>query len=128
LKKNLNSFETQYVKMFIEDGILHFYYKKIKSLDLEVAKICVKDRLEFTANNDYPCLIDAISIKHFTKDARDYFAKEGNEGIIASAILINSTVIKMMANFYINVNKPLNPTRMFTNKADALQWLSKFKK
>lgn len=114
--------------MFIADGILHFYYKDIENLDLEVAKRCVEDRMEFTEHQDYPCLIDAIAIKHFTKEARDYFAKEGNEGIIASAILSSSTVIKMMANFYVMVNKPVNPTRLFTDKDSALQWLSKFKK
>ncbi|GAB3199865.1 hypothetical protein GCM10027293_19750 [Pontibacter aydingkolensis] len=114
--------------MFIVDGILHFRYKNIENLDLEVAKQCVKDRLEFTGEKDYPCLIDAITIKHFTKEARDYFANEGNKGIIASAILSSSTVIKMMANFYVMVNKPVNPTRLFTEKKSALEWLEQYKK
>ncbi|MER2997673.1 DUF7793 family protein [Pontibacter populi] len=128
MKKNKASAETPYVRMFIESGILHFYYKKIDNLDLGVAQLCVKDRMEYTDFQDYPCLIDAISIKHFTKEARDYFANEGNEGIIASAILTSSTTIKMMANFYIMVNKPQNPTRMFTDKTSALEWLEQFNK
>lgn len=113
--------------MFIQDGILHFYYKKIENMDLELAKTCVHDRLEFTEYKSYPCLVDFILLKNSTKEARDYFAKEGNEGLKANAILVNSTAFKMMANFYIMVNKPLNPTRLFTDKNAALEWLEQFK-
>ncbi|MBC5772871.1 hypothetical protein H8S95_02260 [Pontibacter sp. KCTC 32443] len=127
MEEGIQTEETPYVKMFIKDGILHFYYKEIENLDLGVAEACVNSRKEFTGNKDYPCLVDAISIKNFSKEARDYFANEGNEGIIANAILTNSTVIKMMANFYIIVNKPVNPTRMFTDKNSALEWLAQFK-
>ncbi|WP_242917970.1 DUF7793 family protein [Pontibacter liquoris] len=119
--------ETPYVEMFLQNGILHFYYKKIETMDLTIAEACVRDRLEFTEHKAYPCLVDVIELKNFSKEARDYFAKEGNEGIIANAILSGSTVTKMMANFYISVNKPTNPTRMFTDKSSALKWLAQFK-
>lgn len=123
----IKSRETAFYKMFIQDGILHFYYKKIENMDLDTAKTCVHDRLEFTEYKSYPCLVDFIQLKNSTKEARDYFANEGNEGIKANAILVNSTAFKMMANFYIMVNKPQNPTRMFTDKNAALAWLEKFK-
>lgn len=123
----LHTKETAYYKMFIQDGILHFYYKEIENMDLEMAKTCVKDRKEFTKYKSYPCLVDVVMLKSSTKEARDYFAVEGNEGITANAILVNSTAFKMMANFYIMVNKPKNPTRMFTDKASALEWLSQYK-
>lgn len=121
------SLETSYVKMILEDGILHFYYKEIETMDLDMAITCVKDRLQFTDNKAYPCLVDVIMLKNSTKEARDYLAVQGNEGISANAILVNSMAFKMMANFYIMVNKPQNPTRMFTDKASALEWLEQFK-
>lgn len=120
--------ETPYLTLFIEDGILHVHYKEIEVLDLEIAKVCVKARMEYTEYKSYPCLIEAIRFNNFTKEARDYFAREGNEGIIANAIVTRSTVIKMMANFYIMVNKPVNPTRMFTDNGEALKWLTLFTK
>lgn len=121
------SLETSYVKMILEDGILHFYYKEIETMDLDMAITCVKDRLQFTDNKAYPCLVDVIMLKNSTKEARDYLAVQGNEGISANAILVNSMAFKMMANFYIMVNKPQNPTRMFTDKTSALEWLEQFK-
>lgn len=126
-KDTLEVKETPYTKMFIQDGILHFYYKEIENMDLEMAKACVKDRKEFTKYKSYPCLVDVVMLKSSTKEARDYFAVEGNEGITANAILVNSTAFKMMANFYIMVNKPKNPTRTFTDKASAIEWLNQFK-
>lgn len=127
MKQDQDILETPYMQLYIQDGILYINYKEIENLDLEVATACVQARKHFTQNHAYPSLIDAINIKHFTKEARDYFAREGNEGIAASAILAKSAVIKMMANFYITVNKPVNPTRTFTDKQAALEWLMKFK-
>ncbi|MBB6612612.1 hypothetical protein H7F15_16330 [Pontibacter sp. Tf4] len=127
MEKNTDIYETPHAKMFIEDGILHFYYKEINTMDLEVARQCVSDRMSFTKNQAYPCLVDVIKLKNFTKEARDYFASDGNVGITANAILTSSTVTKMMANFYITVNKPHNPTLMFTDKQKALEWLKQFK-
>jgi hypothetical protein len=124
---NIRAKETQFTTMFIEDGILHFSYKFIDNMDLEVARVCVQDRLEFTEYKSYPCLVDAIMLKSSTKEARDYLANQGNEGITANAILVQSTAFKMMANFYIMVNKPKNPTRIFTDKESALEWLRQFR-
>jgi hypothetical protein len=48
--------------------------------------------------------------------------------VSASAILVSSPMLKMMANFFILVNKPKNPTRMFTSKESAVEWLANFKR
>lgn len=127
MKQDLDILETPYLQLYIQDGILYINYKEIENLDLEVAIACVAARKDFTKNQPFPCLVDAVNIHHFTKEARDYFANEGNDGITANAILTKSAVIKMMANFYITVNKPVNPTRTFTDKQAALEWLQKFK-
>nr|WP_187262283.1 hypothetical protein [Pontibacter beigongshangensis] len=72
-------------------------------------------------------MFDITKVKKSTKEARDFMANEGNEQVTASAILVTSPVLRMMANFYISVNKPKNPSRMFTDKREALEWLAQFK-
>jgi hypothetical protein len=124
---DIKSKDTQYVSMFIKDGILYFSYKLINTMDLAIAQTCVRDRLEFTGGQSFPCLVDVLMLKNSTKEARDFLANEGTEGISANAILVESTGFKMMANFYIMVNKPKSPTRMFTDQESALEWLSQFK-
>ncbi|WP_114779000.1 DUF7793 family protein [Botryobacter ruber] len=127
-KNTVKSKETKYSITFIENDIAQCIYKEIEEVDLNNAKINVKDRVEFFDGVAYPCLFDITKIKHSTKEARDYLANEGSELIVASAIVVNSPVIKMMANFYITVNKPQIPTRMFTDRESAMEWLSQFKK
>jgi len=41
----------------------------------------------------------------------------------AYAILIDGVGQKLMAGFYLNLNKPKTPTRVFTDMEEALSWL-----
>lgn len=125
--EDIKSEDTKYASMHIEDGILLCYYKKIDTVDLEVAKIGALDRVKFSDNTSYPCLFDIRLMGKVTKEARDYLANEGNDLVTASALVVGSSVIKIIANFFIIVNKPKNPTRMFTDKESAIEWLQKFK-
>lgn len=126
-EKNPNNRSTENLYLSVEDGILRCIYKEVALLDLEIAKTCVKERLEFAENKAYPSLFDITRIKQSTKEARDYMANEGNELVTASAILISSPMVKMAANFFIMVNKPKNPTRMFVDRHSALEWLAQFR-
>jgi hypothetical protein len=118
---------TEHLSLFVEDGILHCIYKEVDLVDLDFAKACVKERLEFINNKAYPSLFDITRMKQSTKEARDYLANEGNALVTASAILISSPMLKMAANFYIMVNKPKNPSRMFTDLESAIEWLKQFR-
>ena len=41
---------------------------------------------------------------------------------IAEAILVNSPLLKVLANTYMMFYKPITPTKMFTRKESALKW------
>ena len=119
--------ETEYVNMFIKDGIFQCYFKTLDVMDLGVATHTVKDRLNFFKNEAYPCLFDITEVRQTTKEARDYMADKGNDLVIASAMIVTNPMLKMMANFYVMVNRPKNPTRLFTDRESALEWLNQFK-
>ncbi|MGV3640759.1 MAG: hypothetical protein ACO1NZ_09590, partial [Adhaeribacter sp.] len=115
-KNHINPVETNYLTLVVEEGILHCYYKEMEMLDLTIAQTGVRDRLAYIKGKSYPSLFDITKVKQSTKEARDYMANEGNELVSASAILVTSPMLRMMANFFISVNKPKNPTRMFTEQ------------
>ncbi len=119
--------ETEYVNMFIEDGIFQCYFKSMEVMDIGVAKQTVNDRLNFFQNKSYPSLFDITEVKQTTKEARDFMANEGNDLVLASAMVVTNPMLKMMANFYIMVNRPKNPTKLFTDRDSALEWLSQFR-
>lgn len=50
-------------------------------------------------------------------------SKEGSIYKLADAFVISSLAQKIIANFYMKVNKPYVPTRFFNNEPDAVNWL-----
>ena len=118
--------ENDYAEFHIKDGLLYFRYKPVDSIDLEAAKIIVRDRLAVQKGKSYPvvCYLDAV--KNVEKDARDYLAVEGSQLVKAVAIIIASTAKIIMTNFYLSVNKPLVPTKMFSNETDAKKYLEPY--
>ena len=55
-------------------------------------------------------------------------APAGNLNTIADALVIKSLAHKMLANFYVKINKPIKPTKIFTIQEKALNWLISLKK
>lgn len=91
-------------------------------IDLEVAKYIVKTRLEYQEGNKYCVILFGSKLKNITREARDYFSKKGNENIISLAVIMTNTLGKTFVNFYLRVNKPDTPTKLFSNKNDATIW------
>ena len=72
-------------------------------------------------------LIDMTSVTEISKEARDYFANERTASIQrATALLIGSPVSRVIGNFFMGLNKPVSPTRLFTDPNKAIQWLHTF--
>ena len=119
-------FSTQYVDMKVIEGIFQMVYKPLDLLTIEKATTIVKDRVTFKDGISYPSLFDIREVNSTSKDARDYMANEGNDLVVASALLVNSSVTKMIGNFFISVSKPKNPTKLFTDERKSLEWLEAF--
>lgn len=68
----METFENDYVKIWIEDDILYSNYQKNIIIDLDIAKKIIEDRVKFTKGKNYPILIDFTNLHSVTKEARDY--------------------------------------------------------
>lgn len=72
-------------------------------------------------------LIDMTAVTEISKPARDYFANERTASIQrATALLIGSPVSRVIGNFFMGLNRPVSPTRLFTDPHKAIQWLHTF--
>ena len=72
-------------------------------------------------------LIDMTTVSEISKEARDYFANERTASIQrATALLIGSPVSRVIGNFFMGLNKPISPTRLFTDPQKAIRWLHTF--
>lgn len=98
-------------------------------IDLSIAQKITEYRLKLQKGKEYPLLSNIKTVKNTTKQARDFMAsKEGCEGVVAAAILIDSPIGSMIINFFIRVSKPLRPTKIFTIEEEAKTWLAQFVK
>lgn len=114
---------TDSVSIELVNGVL-MGTLKCEYVDLSVAEAAVEYRLKHFGNKDYMLLINMANVKHVTKEAREYLASEkGCNKVKCCAILISSEVTKIIANFFIRINKPLVPTSTFTSEDKARQWL-----
>jgi hypothetical protein len=124
MKKEL---ETPYVFLEISNGVLIATYKPSIRITLKYAKEIVAYRLAFIENTAMPTLVLNQGIIKMDKDARDYLASaEGIKGLKCAAILLDSNFISFTVNFFLKVTKPKLLVKTFTDKKEALTWLSGF--
>jgi len=115
--------QNDFAEFWIEDGVLFFVYKRGAEIDLDAAKQIVDDRLRIQDNRAYPVFCDICGLRSVDKQARDYLAKEGSRLVTIVATYTDAPVAKVIFNFYLTISRPAVPTRMFTDKRKALEYL-----
>lgn len=122
-------YEDEYHTLSLKNGIIHGIYKpKIKKIDLELAKKLVHDRKLVSDGKTYPVFVDLYKAVAINKAARNYFSSpEGIQGLSAVGVLVTNQLTKHGATIWNMIDKPAVPTKIFTDKEKALQWLSQFK-
>ncbi len=120
----MDTIDNDFITLWIEEGIMYGKYKPGKLIDLAAAKRVVSDRLQLCSGKDYPSLTIATDLKGITKEARDYFSSgDGIRHMIRLALITGSPIARMVGNFWLQINKPELPTRMFNDQAEAVKWL-----
>lgn len=64
-------------------------------------------------------LADVILLSKLSQNEYNPYSK-------ADAFVLNSMAQKILANFYIKINKPERPTKFFNNADEALIWLKQY--
>jgi hypothetical protein len=69
-------------------------------------------------------LMVADEITTFNKEALDFSAsEEGLKYTIGDALVVKSISQRVTANFYLKINKPKKPSKIFNSEKDAVNWL-----
>ena len=79
-----------------------------------------------TAGRRRPLLIDIRSARPLEADARHHYSGQLlNERFSAMALLIEASPFgRIMGNVYLRIARPGIPSRLFSEEADAAEWLS----
>lgn len=110
-----------------EDGICRTKVKPNAEISLEDALENTVVVTSFYKNKKFPIMIDARGIKSMAKEARDHFSTNGRDSKTnAFGIIIKSPISRVVGNFFMGLNKPLVPTKLFENEDKAHEWLKSF--
>lgn len=119
-------FENDYARFWIADGILFFKYKPNITIDVNVAKSVVTDRIHFQNERSYPILCDIRGVIATEKAGRDYLAQYGSILAEAVGLIVHEKVLLTIGSFYLQISKPSVATQIFTKESDALTYLKGF--
>ncbi len=107
-----------------EDGIARTKVKPNSEIILEHAAENSKAVNSLFTDKKFPIMIDARGIRSMTREAREFFSTRGRDtNTCAFGIIIKSPLSRTVGNFFLGLNKPAVPTRLFDNETDAVEWL-----
>ena len=123
-----NYLENKYVEIWIEDGIIFEVFKPGTVINLEAGRKVVADRLKVSDHTTMPLFVDIRQLLSINKETRRYMAsKEALHYLSDGAFLVKSTINRLAFNAFQVLSNPPIPTKGFTNKEKALNWLKYIK-
>ena len=117
---------TPKFRMWIrEDGIVQLAWVTGESLNLDDAVAVTEATATLTGGRPYPLLVDGRGGGTLERRARAELVR-GNLSVPAVALIVDTPLSRMMANFVLSVGRPVAPTKAFGDEASAVAWLSGF--
>ncbi|MDQ3112208.1 MAG: STAS/SEC14 domain-containing protein [Bacteroidota bacterium] len=111
---------------FGEDKILRVRILEGVTVNLQQAKLMNEAMIRLAGAGQFAVLIDARVTYSWDKDAQEYIAN--NSGFrLATAILTNNSVSRLLTNSYVRLFKPEYPTKIFSDEEKAIAWLKEWR-
>lgn len=108
------------------DNILHIECRPNTIMTLEDGKESTKIGAELINQRPMPMLCDLTNVVKMTRECRQHFAGAEHAKIFSEcALIITNPISRIIGNFFLGANKPLKPTRLFTDTEEGLKWLKK---
>ena len=117
-----------------DDWLIRVNYHRAAVLTVAAAKeeielvTVLMDRKRADEGADWPVriLVDARSIRKASREAKALFGSDEFSEmmhITGVAVMVKSSVSKMLANSFLAWSRPPHPTRLFTCEEEAKHWL-----
>ncbi|MBL0048066.1 MAG: hypothetical protein IPP32_08240 [Bacteroidetes bacterium] len=114
-----------YAVFLRSDNIIQVQIKDDFDCDVKDAQNILNCIKKLSNGKKYPLLAIYSDFNSFSKEANALVAK--HKLTLADALVTNNNFgLKLMAKFYLKINKPVRPTRIFNEVETALVWLKTF--
>ncbi|MFM1999930.1 MAG: hypothetical protein RL204_1877 [Bacteroidota bacterium] len=108
------------------DNIIELDMKDGYSFSVEDGYAMLDVLKKISGNQKFPLIVFYAYDNLFSRETRELIAR--HDLTVADALVGVGTPLIMIANFYLNINRPKRPTKYFSNEPAALEWLKQFKK
>lgn len=114
---------------WVEKGVLFCQFAKDLTINEDLAKLMVQERKTAFGNKKMPLFVDVGNLLSIDRSARRYLAsKDAWEFLSAGAIYSNNKLLEILGKAWFQLDKPVVPVTVFSNRDSALQWLQQYKK
>jgi hypothetical protein len=106
------------------DGILVYHPRRGLVITHEVARAVLDTGLQII-NGPKPTMVLMQDLARVDREARAFFASEEYMTRLScqTALVVGSPVSRVIANFFVGLNRPSYPHRVYDDPARALEWL-----
>jgi len=117
--------ETNKIKFTIRpDNILQTECFPNTVMNLEDGKESTRVSAEMVNFKPLPLLCDLTNVVKMSQECRKHFAGPEHAATFSKcALIVTNPISRLIGNFFLGLNKPLKPTRLFTSKEEGLKWL-----
>jgi len=114
-------------EMWLEDGIL-WHRIDSETVSEEDARDVLRIVGELTGGRPAPAVVDMRSIGFASKEARQKFAGSPESSYeIATGLVVSSSSSRIMAQAFLKLSKPDRPVGVFTDMAEAREWVGQYR-
>lgn len=105
-------------------GIIWCVLRRHSNIDLDEAQRTIATIRELARGARRPVLVDMREATSITREARHYFAgPDPGTVALAAAFIVSSPISRAIANFFMGLNKPAVPSRVFDDVKAGYEWL-----
>lgn len=107
-----------------ETGVLIARVYPDMHIDLQRAKEYHSLVSYLSKNRPHTMVIDITSLNEMSPEARIYLQETSSKwgNTVAVALISNSITAKVISNFFLSINKPTYPVKVFANSLEAHLW------
>jgi len=126
---SLKELHDAFIAVLNKQGIIEVDLKS-KEVDLTLTDMLQLREVikKLGGGKKMPVLVRTADFPGITPEARKFAAtQESGIYTLASAVMVKTLASRILFNFFMNINKPIIPTKGFIAEQEAMNWLLSFK-
>jgi hypothetical protein len=120
--------ETRTARVRLDpEGFVCVFLHPGAEVELDDALEITEAGTELIEGKKRPFLTDIREIGSISREARNHFSgTEAAENCLATAVLVGSPLSHVIGSFFLGLNKPPFPVKLFSSEDGARKWLRQF--